>query len=316
MKYCRYGNRGEERPGLIDPHGRVRDLSHLMPDITGEALAPVERAFLAEIDPEDLPLVQGSQRFGCPVAQIGKVVAIGLNYVDHALEAKLPIPTEPVVFFKPPSCIVGPADDIVRPKNATKLDWEVELGVIIGSEARCVSPEQALEFVAGYCAVNDVSERAFQWQSSQWDKGKSCDTFGPVGPWLVTADEIANPQDLDLWLDVNGCRMQTGNTRTMIFSVAKIVSYLSHYMTLQPGDLICTGTPPGVGMGHKPKPVYLNDGDVVTLGISGLGEQCQTIVGSESRDTLSQTRLTTSRTSEQFVCIVADRQLAAVGGRS
>lgn len=283
-----------------------------MPDITGEALDPAERAFLAEIDPEDLFLVPDRPRLGCPVAQIGKFIGIGLNYIDHAREADLPMPTEPVVFFKPTSCIVGPSDDVIRPKNATKLDWEVELGVVIGSETRYVSPDRALEFVAGYCVVSDVSERAFQWQSSQWDKGKSCDTFGPIGPWLVTADEIANPQELDVWLDVNGCRMQTGNTRTMIFSVAQLVSYLSHYMSLQPGDVICTGTLPGVGMGRKPNPVYLYDGDVMTLGISDLGEQRQTVVGSSSSGVQVRNRII-----EDPIYSVADgRQRVAMGGKS
>ncbi len=278
MKLCRYGNIGAERPGLVDQSGRIRDLSHLIPDITSTVLAPGELEYLASISPDELPLVREGVRLGVPLTGIGKFVAIGLNYVDHAREANLPIPEEPVVFLKATSCIVGPNDDVMRPKHAMKLDWEVELGVVIGSTACCVSNQEALDHVAGYCVINDVSERAFQWQS-QWDKGKSCDTFGPMGPWLVTSDEIPDPQNLDLWLDVNGQRMQSGNTRTMIFSVAELVSYVSHYMTLHPGDVICTGTPPGVGMGKKPNPIYLNDGDVMTLGISSLSAQKQTVVG-------------------------------------
>jgi len=222
--------------------------------------------------------VKGEPRLGVPFTGISKYVAIGLNYSDHAAEAGMAVPTEPIIFMKATTCICGPNDDTVEPRNATKLDWEVELAVVIGRLARYVSEDQALDFVAGYCVANDVSERAFQLQSSQWDKGKGCDTFGPLGPWLVTPDEVPDPQNLDMWLDVNGERMQTGNTRTMIFGVRKLISYCSQYMTLRPGDVIATGTPPGVGMGKKPQPVWLKPGDVVTLGIDGLGEQRQKVV--------------------------------------
>jgi len=232
---------------------------------------------LSKVKPESLTVVNGNPRLGVPYVGIGKFVAIGLNYSDHAKESNMPIPTEPVVFMKATTCISGPYDDIVQPKGSTKLDWEAELGIVIGSKAQYVSEDKALEHVAGYCVVNDVSERAFQMQSSQWDKGKGCDTFGPIGPWLVTTDEITDPQTLDMWLDVNGKRMQTGNTRTMIFGAAHLVSYVSRYMTLLPGDIITTGTPPGVGHGMKP-PQYLKVGDVLTLGIKGLGEQRQKVV--------------------------------------
>jgi 2-keto-4-pentenoate hydratase/2-oxohepta-3-ene-1,7-dioic acid hydratase in catechol pathway len=278
MKLCRYGAAGRELPGLIDRQGAVRDLSSVVRDLDAEQLTPAWLETLRRIDPDSLPLVAGAPRLGVPWSGIGKFIAIGLNYVDHAHESNLPIPTEPVVFMKPVSCIVGGNDDVMQPKGSTKLDWEVELGVVIGTAAQDVSEADALGHVAGYCLVNDVSERAFQLQSSQWDKGKGCDTFGPIGPWLLTADEVPDPQALDMWLDVNGSAMQRGNTRTMIFSVAQIVSYLSRYMTLYPGDVICTGTPPGVGMGKKPAPIFLQPGDVVTLGIEGLGTQRQQIV--------------------------------------
>jgi 2-keto-4-pentenoate hydratase/2-oxohepta-3-ene-1,7-dioic acid hydratase in catechol pathway len=278
MKLCRYGNAGQEKPGLIDSAGKLRDLSKVISDIDPAALSPDSLKKLAGTKADSLPLVEGSPRMGVPVKGISKYVAIGLNYSDHAKEAGMAVPTEPIIFMKALSCICGPNDDTVQPKNSTKLDWEVELTIVIGRRTQCVSEDRALDYVAGYCLANDVSERAFQLQSSQWDKGKGCDTFGPLGPWLVTSDEVGDPQNLDMWLDVNGQRMQSGNTRTMIFGVKKLVSYCSHYMTLEPGDMICTGTPPGVGMGKKPEPVWLKPGDVVTLGIEKLGEQRQKVV--------------------------------------
>lgn len=281
MKLCRYGNAGQEKPAFVDGAGKLRDLSKVVRDIDAAALSPDALAKLAATKPESLPLVEGNPRMGVPVAAISKYVAIGLNYSDHAAEAGMAVPTEPIIFMKALSCLCGPNDDTVPPRNSTKLDWEVELAVVIGSKAQYVSEDKALDYVAGYCLANDVSERAFQLQSSQWDKGKGCDTFGPLGPWLVTRDEIPDPQALDMWLDVNGKRMQSGNTHTMIFGVKKLVSYCSHYMTLMPGDVIATGTPPGVGMGKKPEPAWLKPGDVVTLGIEGLGEQRQTVVGSK-----------------------------------
>ena len=278
MKLCRYGNPGQEKPGLVDSAGKLRDLSKVIADIDPAALSPESLKKLAGTKPESLPLVEGNPRMGVPVKGISKYVAIGLNYSDHAKEAGMAVPTEPIIFMKALSSICGPNDDTVQPKNSTKLDWEVELTIVIGRRAQYVSEDKALDYVAGYCLANDVSERAFQLQSSQWDKGKGCDTFGPLGPWVVTSDEVGDPQNLDMWLDVNGKRMQTGNTKTMIFGVKKLVSYCSHYMTLEPGDMICTGTPPGVGMGVKPEPVWLKPGDVVTLGIEKLGEQRQKVV--------------------------------------
>jgi 2-keto-4-pentenoate hydratase/2-oxohepta-3-ene-1,7-dioic acid hydratase in catechol pathway len=283
MKLCRYGKNGYEKPGMIDSQGMLRDLSGLLPNIDQDTISPKGLAKLRKIRPESLPLIKTEPRFGVPYTGITKFVAIGLNYSDHAAESGLPVPSEPVVFMKATTSISGPNDDIVQPRGSTKLDWEVELGVVIGTKAQYVPEERALDCVAGYCIVNDVSERAFQLATSQWDKGKGCDTFGPIGPWLVTTDEIPNPQTLEMWLDVNTERMQSGNTRTMIFSVAKIVSHLSHYMTLMPGDIITTGTPPGVGMGKKPDPVWLKPGDVVTLGIQGLGEQRQRVVAYNGR---------------------------------
>jgi 2-keto-4-pentenoate hydratase/2-oxohepta-3-ene-1,7-dioic acid hydratase in catechol pathway len=278
MKLVRYGKPGKEKPGLIDAEGRLRDLGAAVSDIGPEQLGDAALARLQKLKTETLPLVKGSPRMGCPVAGIGKFIAIGLNYADHAAEAGMPIPAEPIVFMKATSCIQGADDPIMLPKGSKKSDWEVELGVVIGRQARHVSQKDALAHVAGYCVVNDVSERAFQIErGGTWDKGKGCDTFGPIGPWLVTRDEIANPQRLDLWLDLNGRRMQTGNTRTMIFSVAKVISYVSQFMTLMPGDVITTGTPPGVGMGMKP-PVFLKKGDVLTLGVQGLGTQRQQVV--------------------------------------
>jgi 2-keto-4-pentenoate hydratase/2-oxohepta-3-ene-1,7-dioic acid hydratase in catechol pathway len=283
MKLVRYGNPGKEKPGLIDAEGKLRDLSAVVKDIDAAQLSPAALAKISKVKTEKLPLVKGKPRFGSPVANVGKFIAIGLNYTDHAEESGMPIPAEPVVFMKANSCVVGPNDDIMLPKGSVKTDWEVELGIVIGTKARYVSQKEALNFVAGYCTINDVSEREYQLERGpQWDKGKGCDTFGPIGPWLVTTDEITNPQKLGMWLDVNGTRFQTGNTKTMIFSCAKIVSYLSQFMTLMPGDVITTGTPPGVGLGikkdGKPAPVFLKKGDVVTLGIEGLGEQRQLVV--------------------------------------
>lgn len=278
MKLCRFGPPGKERPGLLDTNGRIRDLSAHVTDIDAAVLAPAALAELSKLDIAELPVVEEGVRYGVPVAQVRKFIAIGLNYRDHAEEAGMTIPTEPIIFHKAISCLSGPDDDIVQPPHSTKLDWELELGVVIGTEAKYVSEANALDYVAGYCVVNDVSERAFQMQSSQWDKGKGCDTFGPIGPWLVTRDEVADPQNLDMWLDVNGERRQTGNSKTMIFSVAQIVSYCSRYMTLHPGDVICTGTPPGVGMGMKPEPQWLHPGDQIHLWIDGLGEQRQKVV--------------------------------------
>ncbi|WAC27950.1 fumarylacetoacetate hydrolase family protein [Ancylobacter sp. SL191] len=278
MKLVRYGEVGQEKPGLVDGSGVLRGLSDFIADITGEALLPESLARLAALDPAELPAVEGSPRFGAPVGGIGKFVCVGLNYSDHAEEAGMPIPNEPVLFMKPTSCIVGPNDDVEIPRGSEKTDWEVELGIIIGKPAKYVAVEDAYAHVAGYCIVNDVSERAFQLErGGQWDKGKGCDTFGPIGPWLVTTDEIPDPHVLDMWLEVDGRRHQNGSTRTMIFSVPFIVSYISQFMSLQPGDIITTGTPPGVGLGHKP-PVYLKAGQTMHLFIAGLGEQRQRAV--------------------------------------
>jgi 2-keto-4-pentenoate hydratase/2-oxohepta-3-ene-1,7-dioic acid hydratase in catechol pathway len=278
MKLCRYGKNGFEKPGMIDAQGNIRELSAVVEQIDQGTISPAGLAKLRKIKAETLPLVKGEPRLGVPYVGISKFVAIGLNFADHAREANLPIPAEPVVFMKATTCINGPNDKVIIPKHSTKLDWEVELGVVIGRKAQYVSEDKAIDYVAGYCVVNDVSERAFQMPSSKWDKGKGCDTFGPIGPWLVTTDEIRDPQNLDMWLDVNGRRMQKGNTRTMIFGVAKLVSYCSQYMTLMPGDILTTGTPPGVGLGMKPEPVWLKPGDVMNLGIQGLGEQRQEVV--------------------------------------
>jgi 2-keto-4-pentenoate hydratase/2-oxohepta-3-ene-1,7-dioic acid hydratase in catechol pathway len=275
MKLVRFGQPGREKPGLIDFNGQLRDLSAVMPDLGPAQLGAASLAKLRKIHSDKLPQVRGSPRLGAPVHGVGKFIAIGLNYADHAAEAGLAVPTEPVVFMKATSSIQGPNDPIMLPRGSVKTDWEVELGVVIGSRARYVSQKAALDFVAGYCVVNDISERAFQIErGGTWDKGKGCDTFGPIGPWLVTCDEVANPQNLKLWLDLNGQRRQSGNTRTMIFGVARLISYVSQFMTLMPGDVITTGTPPGVGMGMKP-PRFLKKGDVLTLGIEGLGEQRQ-----------------------------------------
>ncbi len=278
MKLCRYGKNGFEKPGMIDAQGNIRELSAVVEQIDQGTISPAGLAKLRKIKAETLPLVKGEPRLGVPYVGISKFVAIGLNFADHAQEVNMAFPPEPVVFMKATTCINGPNDKVIIPKHSTKLDWECELGVVMGKKAQYVSEDKAIDYVAGYCVVNDVSERGFQLQSSQWDKGKGCDTFGPIGPWLVTTDEIRDPQNLDMWLDVNGRRMQKGNTRTMIFSVAKLVSYCSQYMTLLPGDIITTGTPPGVGMGRKPEPVWLKPGDVMNLGIQGLGEQRQDVV--------------------------------------
>ena len=277
MKLLRHGPKGQEKPGLLDANGQVRDLSALLPEITPATLSPAGLAALASIDVSQLPIVpQG--RLAVPWTGMGKFVAIGLNYADHAAESNMPIPKEPVIFMKTLDCAVGANHPVVLPQGSVKGDWEVELGVVIGSRARYVSEADALTHVAGYCVVNDLSEREFQLErGGQWDKGKGCDTFGPVGPWLVTADEVGDPQNLAMWLDVNGQRRQTGSTRTMIFGIAQLVSYLSRFMTLQPGDLITTGTPPGVGMGMKPTPQFLKPGDHIRLGIERLGEQDQTV---------------------------------------
>jgi len=279
MKLVRFGPAGKEKPGLIDADGRLHDLSRKLRDIDADTLAPAKLKELAKLDPKKLPLVKGRPRLGACVAAPSKFIAIGLNYSDHAKESGNPIPEHPVVFFKSQTCIVGPDDNVMIPKDSTQLDWEVELGVVIGRTARYVEEKDALKYVAGYCVINDVSERDFQLKKggSQWNKGKGCDTFGPIGPWLVTTDEIRDPQGLGMWLDVNGQRRQTGNTKTMIFGVARLVADLSRYMTLLPGDVITTGTPPGVGLGMKP-PVWLEAGDVMTLGIDGLGEQRQKVV--------------------------------------
>ncbi|MCE2657097.1 MAG: fumarylacetoacetate hydrolase family protein [Rubrivivax sp.] len=277
MKLLRHGPRGQEKPAALDAQGQVRDLSGLIGDITPRHLSPEGLAALRAIDLESLPIVpQG--RLGVPWTDIGKFIAIGLNYADHAAESNLPIPKEPIVFMKATTCAQGCEDPVVLPQGSVKTDWEVELGVVIGSQARYVSEADALKHVAGYCVINDISEREYQIErGGTWDKGKGCDTFGPIGPWLVTTDEVPDPQALGMWLDVNGQRMQTGSTQTMIFGVATLVAYVSRFMTLMPGDVITTGTPPGVGMGIKPAAVYLKPGDVMALGIDGLGRQQQTV---------------------------------------
>ncbi len=273
MRLVRYGRPGKEKPGLIDEEGKLRDLSGVIADIDAGQLAPKALRKLAKVPHATLPLVRGNPRMGVPLAKVGKFIGIGLNYSDHAAEAGMPIPKEPIVFLKATSCINGPDDPIMLPQGSKKTDWEVELGVVIGSRAQCVGEAEALQYVAGYCVVNDVSERAFQLERGpQWDKGKGCDTFGPIGPWLVTPDDIYDVQQLDLYLELNGKRMQTGCTDTMIFTVAQIVSYVSRFMTLEPGDVIATGTPPGVGQGRKPQR-FLKKGDQLRLGIAGLGEQ-------------------------------------------
>jgi 2-keto-4-pentenoate hydratase/2-oxohepta-3-ene-1,7-dioic acid hydratase in catechol pathway len=279
MKLLRYGAPGQEKPGLMDASGAIRDLSGHVSDIGPAELSAESLARLAAIDPASLPRVEGAVRYGACVGNVGKFIAIGLNFADHAAESNMPIPSEPIVFMKATTCIQGPNDEVMIPKDSVKTDWEVELGVVIGKTARYVEEADALDYVAGYCTINDVSEREFQLErGSQWDKGKGCDTFGPIGPWLVTKDEVGDVQNLDMWLDVNGKRMQTGNTRTMVFGCATLISYLSRFMTLSPGDVITTGTPPGVGLGFKP-PIFLKAGDKISLGIEKLGEQHQTVVG-------------------------------------
>ena len=279
MKLLRYGPLGQEKPGLLDANNQIRDLSDHLADVDGRALAPEQLARLSALDPATLPVVNGSPRLGCPVGSVSKFIAVGLNYADHAAESNMALPKEPINFFKATTCIVGPNDDVILPPSSTKSDWEVELGIVMGQTARYVEEHEALDYVAGYCLVNDVSEREYQLErGGTWDKGKGFDTFGPVGPWLVTTDEVSEPQALSMWLDVNGESRQRGHTSTMIFGAARLVSYLSECMTLLPGDLIATGTPPGVGMGRKP-PQYLRAGDVVTLGIEGLGAQRQDVRG-------------------------------------
>ncbi len=278
MKLVRYGRPGKEKPGLLDDEGRLRDLSNVIPDVDAAVLSDRALRKIAKIDTKTLPLVRGTPRLGVPVKGIGKFIGIGMNYSDHAAEVGAAIPTEPIMFMKAISSLSGPDDPIQLPKSSKKTDWEVELGVVIGTRAQYVDEADALNYVAGYCVVNDVSERAYQFElGSQWDKGKGCDTFGPVGPFLVTRDEVYDVQDLNMYLEVNGKRMQTGNTSNMVFTVAQIVSYLSRFMTLEPGDVICTGTPPGVGMGRTPQR-FLKKGDQVRLGIEGLGEQQQEVL--------------------------------------
>lgn len=280
MKLVRYGHAGREKPGMLDAHGALRDLSQVVNDIAGDALTNESIRRLRALDPDALPKVEGAPRLGGPVGRVGKIICVGLNYADHAAESGQPVPDQPVLFMKATSAIVGAFDDVVIPPGAIKVDWEVELGVVIGDVARHVPREVALDHVAGYLIVNDLSERAFQFDhGGQWMKGKSCDTFAPLGPWLVTRDEVPDPQDLAMWLSVNEHRYQEGNTRTMIFDVATLVSHISRYMTLEPGDVISTGTPPGVGLGQKP-PVYLKSGDVMELGIEGLGMQRQRVAAS------------------------------------
>jgi 2-keto-4-pentenoate hydratase/2-oxohepta-3-ene-1,7-dioic acid hydratase in catechol pathway len=278
MKLLRYGAKGAEKPGILDAQGQVRDLSGVLADITSATLTPTGLNKLRGLDLASLPVVAAPGRLGQPWTGMGKFLCVGLNYADHAAESGMPIPKEPVLFTKHTSTVIGPNDPVVLPQGSVKTDWEVELGIVIGSKARYVSEADALAHVAGYCVVNDVSEREYQLErGGTWDKGKGCDTFGPIGPWMVTADEVPDPQALGMWLEVNGHRYQNGSTRTMIFGVASLVSYISRFTTLYPGDLITTGTPPGVGMGVKPESVYLKPGDVMRLGIDGLGEQQQTV---------------------------------------
>jgi ureidoglycolate lyase len=278
MKLLRYGPAGQEKPGLLDAGGTLRDLSGHVPDVSGTVLEKSTLVRLASIDPATLPAVSGDPRIGPCVGQVSKYVCVGLNYSDHAAESNLPVPAEPILFMKSTTCIVGPNDDVMLPRGSVKTDWEVELGIVIGAKARYVAEADALNYVAGYCVCNDVSEREFQIErSGQWVKGKSADTFGPIGPWLVTTDEMPDTGNLDMFCDVSGVRRQTGNTRTMIFNAPFLVSYISHFMTLLPGDVIATGTPPGVGLGMKP-PLYLKAGDTMHLGIAGLGEQRQKVV--------------------------------------
>jgi 2-keto-4-pentenoate hydratase/2-oxohepta-3-ene-1,7-dioic acid hydratase in catechol pathway len=279
MKLVRYGAAGREKPGIVDGDGRIRDLSGLVPDIAGEALSPQSLAKLAKVKVDKLPLVRGTPRIGACVGNVGNFIAIGLNYADHAAETGAAVPKEPIVFLKSLGAYSGPNDDVLRPRESKKLDWEVELGIVIGTTARYVTEANAMDYVAGYCVCNDVSEREFQAErGGTWDKGKGCDTFGPTGPWMVTKDEVANPQNLALWTEVNGKRMQNGSTKTMVFGVRQLVSYVSHFITLHAGDVIATGTPPGVALGMKPHPVFLEPGDVMRLGVDGLGIQTQRVL--------------------------------------
>jgi 2-keto-4-pentenoate hydratase/2-oxohepta-3-ene-1,7-dioic acid hydratase in catechol pathway len=278
MKLLRFGPSGAEKPGLLDAEGQIRDLSGVVDDIAGDVLSTEGLAKIAAIDPATLPLAPAGSRYGPCVAKVGKFICIGLNYADHAAESNLPVPDEPVLFMKATSAIVGPNDEVLKPRGSTKLDWEVELGLVIGKKASYVSEAEALDYVAGFCTINDVSERNFQTErGGTWDKGKGCDTFGPIGPWLVTKDEAGDVNNLKMWLDVNGKRFQNGTTSTMVFKPAFLVHYVSQFMSLHPGDVISTGTPPGVGLGQKPDPIYLNVGDVMELGIEGLGTQKQTV---------------------------------------
>jgi 2-keto-4-pentenoate hydratase/2-oxohepta-3-ene-1,7-dioic acid hydratase in catechol pathway len=278
MKLMRHGAKGLERPAIIDADGQLRDLSSVLADIGAADLHPASLARLAALDLARLPVVERPGRVAPPYAGLGKFICVGLNYADHAAESGLPVPPEPVIFMKATSAVIGADDAVVLPRDSQKSDWEVELGVVIGTRARYVTEDAALGHVAGYCVVNDLSERAYQLErGGTWDKGKGCDTFGPIGPWLVTADELPDPQNLALWLEVNGKRVQDGHTGTMVFGVAHLISYISRFMTLEPGDIISTGTPPGVGMGQKPTPIYLKPGDTMRLGIAGLGEQRQTV---------------------------------------
>jgi ureidoglycolate lyase len=282
MKLLRYGPKGQEKPGLLDAQGKIRDLSKVIGDLDGAALTDEGLAKLRALDPASLPVVEGNPRLGPCVARIGKFICIGLNYADHAAESNLPVPAEPVIFNKWTSAICGPNDDVEIPRGSKKTDWEVELGVVIGKPAKYIDEANALDYVAGYCVINDVSEREWQIErGGTWDKGKGFDTFGPIGPWVVTRDEVADPQNLNLWLEVDGHRYQNGSTKTMVFGVAKLVSYVSQCMSLQPGDVISTGTPPGVGMGVKPNPVFLKPGQTIRLGIEGLGEQTQKTYAAE-----------------------------------
>ena len=278
MKLLRFGPDGHEKPGLLDAEGQIRDLSGIVDDIAGNVLSEDSLDKLKAIDPASLPLAPASSRYGPCVGRVGKFICIGLNYADHAAESNLPVPTEPVIFTKATSAIIGPNDDVLKPRDSTKLDWEVELGIVIGKKASYVSETEALDYIAGFCTINDVSERQFQLErGGTWDKGKGCDTFGPIGPWLVTKDEVGDFNSLHMWLEVNGKRYQNGSTATMVFKVPEIIAYLSRFMSLYPGDVISTGTPPGVGMGVKPEPVWLYPGDVMELGIEGLGTQKQTV---------------------------------------
>src|SRR5215470_17000950 len=283
MKLVRFGPNGREKPGIIDAKGRIRDLSKVVPDLAGEGLSPKSLAKIRKAPIDKLPLVKGNPRLGACVAGVGNFIAIGLNYSDHAAEAGMPIPKEPIIFNKVTSCISGPNDDTITPRESGKLDYEVELGIVIGKRARYLARDKAKDAIAGYFLSNDVSERVFQIERSggQWNKGKGCETFGPIGPWFVTKDEVKDPQNLDMWLDVNGEQRQRGNTKTMIFGCEHLVWYCSQFFVMEPGDIIITGTPPGVGLGMKPSPIYLKAGDIVTLGIEGLGEQRQKVVAAK-----------------------------------